>query len=283
MHFSSVLCFALQVRRLGLRIALSARLAEGKLVVYQDLEPGSHKTKEMAQHLASAFPSSKKFLLVDHVPKEEPDSTSSTSNTDSTVSAVSAVSTSNEAAGAPGEASSGGVGSGNTEGLVPPPESDSDAVSESHLQSQSQAQSQGESGVHSEGGEAGQAAKEGFTTVRDVYGRLTLRPWSKEERLAHRLARKKAQVHLQRVGEKLVKATGNLHYVSVLPTLVSNCAVLHCTVRYSTLLYCTGGKTSYSTRSFLWCWGSLTGSKSPTGMPWPVPCSSCTGFESTVL
>jgi len=89
-------------------------------------------------------------------------------------------------------------------------------------------------------------AKEGFVTVRDVYGRMTLRPWSKEERLAHRLARKKAQVHLQRVGKKLVQATGNLHYVNVLPTLVSNSTILYCIVLHCdchSLLTCTANFT----------------------------------------
>ncbi|CAI5981875.1 unnamed protein product [Closterium sp. NIES-64] len=80
-----------KVRALGLKAALSARLREGqvrvqcavlipcalstpcvpafslnkKLVLYSDLDPGSPKTKEMAQHIATAFPESKKILFVD--------------------------------------------------------------------------------------------------------------------------------------------------------------------------------------------------------------------------
>ncbi|CAI7857068.1 unnamed protein product [Closterium sp. NIES-53] len=54
-----------KVRALGLKAALSARLREGQLVLYSDLDPGSPKTKDMAQHIATAFPESKKILFVD--------------------------------------------------------------------------------------------------------------------------------------------------------------------------------------------------------------------------
>ncbi|CAI5534171.1 unnamed protein product [Closterium sp. Naga37s-1] len=54
-----------KVRALGLKAALSARLREGQLVLYSDLDPGSPKTKVMAQHIATAFPESKKILFVD--------------------------------------------------------------------------------------------------------------------------------------------------------------------------------------------------------------------------
>ncbi|CAI5458171.1 unnamed protein product [Closterium sp. Yama58-4] len=54
-----------KVRALGLKAALSARLREGQLVLYSDLNPGSPKTKDMAQHVATAFPDSKKILFVD--------------------------------------------------------------------------------------------------------------------------------------------------------------------------------------------------------------------------
>ncbi|GJP38882.1 hypothetical protein CLOM_g23290 [Closterium sp. NIES-68] len=54
-----------KVRALGLKAALSARLREGQLVLYSDLNPGSPKTKDMAQHIAMAFPDSKKILFVD--------------------------------------------------------------------------------------------------------------------------------------------------------------------------------------------------------------------------
>ncbi|CAI5512295.1 unnamed protein product [Closterium sp. Naga37s-1] len=54
-----------KVRALGLKAALSARLREGQLVLYSELDPGSPKTKDMAQHIATAFPESKKILFVD--------------------------------------------------------------------------------------------------------------------------------------------------------------------------------------------------------------------------
>ncbi len=40
-----------QVRKLGLRSALSARLLEGRLSVVERLEPNTHKTAEMAKVL----------------------------------------------------------------------------------------------------------------------------------------------------------------------------------------------------------------------------------------
>lgn len=187
-------------------------------MVYQDLEPGSHKTKEMAQHLASAFPDAKKFLFVDHVPKEAEEdgavSTVSAISTDSTDGVPSAEATADEAGGV----ASGAAGSGTAEGGVAGPEAaDGHALTASEPpMTQALAQAGG--------GGGGPAVREGFTLFRDVYGRTTLRPWSKEERMAHKAARRKAQVHLQRVGEKLLKATGNLHYVNVLPTLVSSCS-----------------------------------------------------------
>lgn len=40
-----------KVRRLGLKIALSARAAEGNLMVFDSVEPSSSKTREMARHV----------------------------------------------------------------------------------------------------------------------------------------------------------------------------------------------------------------------------------------
>ncbi|XP_066333130.1 uncharacterized protein [Miscanthus floridulus] len=53
-----------KVRRLGLKIALSARTAEGKLLVFEDLEVPSHKTKNIVQYV-SQMDDTKKVLLVD--------------------------------------------------------------------------------------------------------------------------------------------------------------------------------------------------------------------------
>ncbi|CAD6261097.1 unnamed protein product [Miscanthus lutarioriparius] len=53
-----------KVRRLGLKIALSARTAEGKLLVFEDLEVPSHKTKNIVQYI-SQMDDTKKVLLVD--------------------------------------------------------------------------------------------------------------------------------------------------------------------------------------------------------------------------
>ncbi|KAF0896723.1 hypothetical protein E2562_027064 [Oryza meyeriana var. granulata] len=41
-----------KVRRLGLKIALSARTAEGKLLIFDDLEVPSHKTKNIVQYIS---------------------------------------------------------------------------------------------------------------------------------------------------------------------------------------------------------------------------------------
>ncbi|KAL4203347.1 hypothetical protein AMTRI_Chr01g103530 [Amborella trichopoda] len=53
-----------KVRRLGLKIALSARVAEGKLLVFEDLEVPSHKTKNVVSYV-SQMEGVKKLLLVD--------------------------------------------------------------------------------------------------------------------------------------------------------------------------------------------------------------------------
>uniref|UniRef100_A0A0D3HUL7 Large ribosomal subunit protein uL4m n=1 Tax=Oryza barthii TaxID=65489 RepID=A0A0D3HUL7_9ORYZ len=53
-----------KVRRLGLKIALSARTAEGKLLVFEDLEVPSHKTKNVVSYI-SQMEDTKKVLLVD--------------------------------------------------------------------------------------------------------------------------------------------------------------------------------------------------------------------------
>ncbi|XP_047308272.1 50S ribosomal protein L4 isoform X2 [Impatiens glandulifera] len=53
-----------KVRRLGLKIALSARAAEGKLLVYEDLLVPTHKTKNIVNYV-SQMEDAKKFLLVD--------------------------------------------------------------------------------------------------------------------------------------------------------------------------------------------------------------------------
>ncbi|KAL6524729.1 hypothetical protein OROMI_030322 [Orobanche minor] len=56
-----------KVRRLGLRIALSARVAEGKLMVFEDLEVPSHKTKNVVNYVHQ-LENAKKLLLVDGGP-----------------------------------------------------------------------------------------------------------------------------------------------------------------------------------------------------------------------
>ena len=53
-----------KVRRLGLKIALSARTAEGKLCIFEDLEVPSHKTKNIVQYIKQ-MDDTKKILLVD--------------------------------------------------------------------------------------------------------------------------------------------------------------------------------------------------------------------------
>lgn len=57
-----------KVRRLGLKIALSARVAEGKLLVLEDVTPSSHKTKDMANYIAG-LEHSKRVLIVDGADK----------------------------------------------------------------------------------------------------------------------------------------------------------------------------------------------------------------------
>ncbi|EPS72544.1 hypothetical protein M569_02212, partial [Genlisea aurea] len=59
-----------KVRRLGLKIALTARAAEGKLLVLEDLEVPSHKTKNIVNY-ANQMEGSKKLLLVDGGPIKE--------------------------------------------------------------------------------------------------------------------------------------------------------------------------------------------------------------------
>lgn len=59
-----------KVRRLGLKIALSARTAEGKLLVFEDLAVPTHKTKHIVACL-SDIENAKKILLVDGGPIEE--------------------------------------------------------------------------------------------------------------------------------------------------------------------------------------------------------------------
>ncbi|CAN6447871.1 unnamed protein product [Victoria cruziana] len=59
-----------KVRRLGLKIALSARTAEGKLLVFEDLEIPSHKTKNIVNYV-SQMDNAKKVLLVDGGPIDE--------------------------------------------------------------------------------------------------------------------------------------------------------------------------------------------------------------------
>ncbi|RVX08113.1 50S ribosomal protein L4 [Vitis vinifera] len=59
-----------KVRRLGLKIALSARTAEGKLLVFDDLEVPSHKTKNIVNYVKE-MENTKKLLLVDGGPITE--------------------------------------------------------------------------------------------------------------------------------------------------------------------------------------------------------------------
>ncbi|KAL6333855.1 hypothetical protein AAG906_031153 [Vitis piasezkii] len=59
-----------KVRRLGLKIALSARTAEGKLLVFDDLEVPSHKTKNIVNYVKEVE-NTKKLLLVDGGPITE--------------------------------------------------------------------------------------------------------------------------------------------------------------------------------------------------------------------
>lgn len=59
-----------KVRRLGLKIALSARTAEGKLLVFEDLAVPSHKTKNIVNYI-SQMEQTKKVLLVDGGPIDD--------------------------------------------------------------------------------------------------------------------------------------------------------------------------------------------------------------------
>ncbi|KAE8656519.1 50S ribosomal protein L4 [Hibiscus syriacus] len=59
-----------KVRRLGLKIALSARAAEGKLLVFEDLEVPTHKTKNIVNYV-NQMENAKKFLLLDGGPINE--------------------------------------------------------------------------------------------------------------------------------------------------------------------------------------------------------------------
>nr|AFK36510.1 unknown [Lotus japonicus] len=59
-----------KVRRLGLKIALSARAAEGKLLVFEDLDVLTHKTKNIVNYFKQ-MEDSKKLLLVDGGPINE--------------------------------------------------------------------------------------------------------------------------------------------------------------------------------------------------------------------
>ncbi|KAK6138842.1 hypothetical protein DH2020_027415 [Rehmannia glutinosa] len=60
-----------KVRRLGLKIALSARAAEGRqLLVFEDLDVPSHKTKNIVDY-ANQMETAKKLLLVDGGPINE--------------------------------------------------------------------------------------------------------------------------------------------------------------------------------------------------------------------
>ncbi|CAL9004466.1 unnamed protein product [Prunus brigantina] len=59
-----------KVRRLGLKIALTARAAEGKLLVFDDFEVPTHKTKNIANYVQQ-MEDSKKLLLVDGILPEK--------------------------------------------------------------------------------------------------------------------------------------------------------------------------------------------------------------------
>ncbi|XVF26101.1 hypothetical protein REPUB_Repub13aG0270800 [Reevesia pubescens] len=59
-----------KVRRLGLKIALTARAAEGKLLVFDDLEVPTHKTKNIVNYV-NQMENTKKLLLVDGGPINE--------------------------------------------------------------------------------------------------------------------------------------------------------------------------------------------------------------------
>jgi large subunit ribosomal protein L4 len=53
-----------KVRRLGLKCALSARVAEGRLLVFDSVTPASHKTKDFVRYVDS-LEGMKKVLIVD--------------------------------------------------------------------------------------------------------------------------------------------------------------------------------------------------------------------------
>lgn len=57
-----------KVRRLGLKIALSARVAEGKLLLLDNVTPASHKTKEMANYI-EGLEQCKRVLFVEGADK----------------------------------------------------------------------------------------------------------------------------------------------------------------------------------------------------------------------
>ncbi|KAI3982693.1 hypothetical protein MKX01_010176 [Papaver californicum] len=59
-----------KVRRLGLKCALSARMAEGKLLIFDDLEVPTHKTKHIVNYVEQ-MENSKKVLIVDGGPIDE--------------------------------------------------------------------------------------------------------------------------------------------------------------------------------------------------------------------
>lgn len=59
-----------KVRRLGLKIALSARAAEGKLLVFEDLDLPTHKTKNIVSFV-NQMEETKKVLMVDGGPIDE--------------------------------------------------------------------------------------------------------------------------------------------------------------------------------------------------------------------
>ncbi|XP_017249439.1 uncharacterized protein LOC108220240 isoform X1 [Daucus carota subsp. sativus] len=59
-----------KVRRLGLKIALTARAAEGKLAIFDDLDVPTHKTKNIVNYLKH-MENTKKLLLVDGGPIDE--------------------------------------------------------------------------------------------------------------------------------------------------------------------------------------------------------------------
>ncbi|KAI3696486.1 hypothetical protein L1987_79504 [Smallanthus sonchifolius] len=59
-----------KVRRLGLKIALSARAAEGKLLVFDDLDLPTHKTKNIVSYVKQ-MDETKKLLVVDGGPIDE--------------------------------------------------------------------------------------------------------------------------------------------------------------------------------------------------------------------